>query len=105
MASDPAATGDQDARSSVQVDDRARRPGVTLEALLTDIRRGLRLLVREPFFAAGVVLLLALGIGATTAVFALVKGVLLTPLPYPDPDRLVMVWETEPDHGPRSISH
>ncbi len=57
------------------------------------IRRQLRSLARRPGFALTVILTLGLGIGATTAVFSLVDGVLLTPLPYESPDRLVMVWE------------
>ena len=54
--------------------------------------RGLR---RRPGFAAAVVATLALGIGGNVALFSVVDGVLLRPLPYPDPDRLVIVWESE----------
>lgn len=60
-----------------------------------DIELGLRLIRRRPAFAAAVTLLLALGIGATTAVFSLVDAVLLRPLPYPSPQRLAIIWETE----------
>ena len=56
-----------------------------------DLRHALRLFQREPAFAASVVLTLALGIGANTALFALVQAVLLRPLPYADGDRLVLV--------------
>ncbi len=66
-----------------------------LEVLYADLSHGLRLIRRSPAYAATVVLLLALGIGATTAVFSVVRKVLLTPLPYPSPDRVTMVWETE----------
>lgn len=62
---------------------------------LDDVLRGLRLMRRSPIFAGAVVLLLALGIGATTAIFSVAKAVLLTPLPYPEPGRIVMLWETE----------
>ena len=59
---------------------------------MTDIRHAFRLLIRRPLFTATVVGVLALGIGANTAIFSLVNAVLLRPLPYHDPDRLVFVW-------------
>lgn len=58
----------------------------------SDLRFTLRQAVRAPGFTALVVLALALGIGATSAVFSVVNGVLISPLPYQDPDRLAMVW-------------
>ncbi|MGH9718661.1 MAG: ABC transporter permease [Bryobacteraceae bacterium] len=60
---------------------------------ILDFRHSLRLLARNPGFAATAVAALALGIGANTAVFSVVYGTLLRPLPYRDPDRLVFVWE------------
>jgi len=67
-----------------------------MDRLLQDVRFGWRLLRRSPGFTASAVLALALGVGATTAVFTLLDRVVLRPLPYPEPDRLVMVWDTNP---------
>ena len=72
---------------------RDRRTIQPLEIFFKDVRYALRGIVREPGFAAIVVAVLALGIGANTAMFSLVDGVLLKPLPFANPERIVRVWE------------
>jgi hypothetical protein len=67
---------------------------VSIETAWRDARYGLRGLWRNPGFTIVAVLTLAIGIGATTAVFSVVNGILIKPLAYPDADRLVGVWQT-----------
>jgi putative ABC transport system permease protein len=75
-----------------------------LPSVLHDLRCATRLLRRDPGFAAVAITTIALALGANTAMFAFVHGVLLTPLPYPESDRIVRVLERLPNGGPNGIS-
>jgi hypothetical protein len=67
-----------------------------METLLSDTRRTIRRLRKAPAFTAAVILTLALGIGANTAIFGVVDSILIRPLPYPHAETLVGVWQTAP---------
>src|SRR5437773_7380864 len=67
--------------------------------VMNDLKFAFRQLLKNPGFTAVAVLTLALGIGANTAIFSVVNGVLLKPLPYLEPERLIMIFESNPKGG------
>ena len=84
---------------------RAMWSGASLETLLQDIRYGVRMLVKSPGFALVAILTLALGIGANTAMFSVVNGVLLNPLPFPHFEQIVSLFTEMPNFKNGSISY
>jgi putative ABC transport system permease protein len=84
---------------------RSMRRREWLAELRQDVRFGSRQLLRSPGFALTTVLMLALGIGASTAIFSIVNGVLLRPLPFPGPDRLVAVYQVDAEGAEGQFSH
>src|SRR5262245_26142870 len=75
------------------------RVGARIERVLRDAKYALRGMRRDPVFTSAAILALALGVGVTTAIFSLVHGVLLRPLPYPESNELQRIWLNNPSQG------
>ena len=88
----------------IREEHRDRRSVRWIETLAKDFRYGLLLLKRDPGFAFVAISVMAIGIGANTAMFSLMDAVLLKPLPYPEPERMVRVWEAPTPTGRNGIS-
>jgi putative ABC transport system permease protein len=96
---------EQECMSIAKRRNRSVRREEWLAELRQDARFGVRQLLRSPGFALLTVLMLALGIGASTAIFSIVNGVLLRALPFPQPDRLVAVYQVNAEGGQGQFSH
>ena len=86
---------------AMQEQSRDERPGAGVREIARDVRFGARLLRKSPGFALTAIAIVALGIGAATAIFTVVHGVLLRPLPYREPERLVSIWASHDQSGAR----
>jgi len=88
---------------AVKEEFRAERRMLLLETLLQDIRYALRMMRKAPGFAIVIILTIALGVGATTAIFSVVDATLLHPLPYPHPEQLVRITDDLPGVGAQDV--
>lgn len=76
-----------------------------IETLIQDIRYGLRMSLKNPGFTLVAIIALALGIGANSAIFSVINAVLLRPLPFEEPDKLMLLWEKDPQAASKTVSY
>src|SRR5262245_62187960 len=76
-----------------------------MQTLWQDLRFGARMLLKNPGVSAVIIITLALGIGANAALFSVVNGVLLNPLPYPEPERLITLHQSKPNFATGAIPY
>jgi putative ABC transport system permease protein len=89
---------------SVREASRDGRAGALARQFGRDVVHGTRLLTKEPLFSLVAIAIVVLGIGSVTAIFSVVYGILLKPLPFPEPDRLVQVWTRSPRYARDAVS-
>lgn len=89
---------------SIRESSRAARGGALARQFGRDALHGLRLIAKAPMFACSAIAIIGVAIAAVTAIFAVVHGVILEPLPFPEPDRLVQIWGRSPRYARDAIS-
>jgi putative ABC transport system permease protein len=89
---------------SIRETSRDRRAGALIRQFARDLLLGARLLVKAPMFSLTAITIVVLGIGSVTAIFSVVYGILLKPLPFPEPDRLVQIWTRSPRYARDAVS-
>ncbi len=88
----------------VREDSRDGRAGALVRQFGGDVKYGLRLLLKAPAFSLSAIAIVAVGVASVTAIFSVVYGVLLRPLPFPEPDRLVQIWGRSPSYARDAVS-
>lgn len=94
----------RESRTGLTIGDKKEKESI-MNLILQDIRYALRSLTQKPFFAGLVIVTLALGIGANTAIFSIINSVLLRPLPYEKPEQLMALWETNKKGAEITVSY
>ena len=88
----------------IREESRDARAGALVRQFVRDVALGTRLLAKTPLFSLTAITIIVLGIGSVTAIFSVVYGILLKPLPFPEPDRLVQIWTHSPRYARDAVS-